>query len=77
MLSHFSCILLFATLWTVAHLQGSSVYGILRARILEWAAISFFRESSPSKDRASVSFVSCIAGRFFTTRATWEALKAI
>ena len=26
--------------------QGSSVYGILQARILEWAAISFFVQSN-------------------------------
>ena len=29
---------------------GSSVYGILQARILEWVAISFFRGSSQSRD---------------------------
>ena len=32
-------------------LPGSSVHGILQARILEWVAISFSRESSrPRKD---------------------------
>ena len=30
---------------------GSSVHGILQARILEWVAISFSRGSSPSRDR--------------------------
>ena len=30
---------------------GSSVHGILQARILEWVAISFSRESSQSRDR--------------------------
>ena len=29
---------------------GSSVYGILQARILEWVAIPFSRGSSPPKD---------------------------
>ena len=29
---------------------GSSVHGILQARILEWVAISFSRGSSPPKD---------------------------
>ena len=43
---------------------GSSVHGILQARILEWVAISFSRRSSQSRDRTCVS---CIAGRFFTT----------
>ena len=42
----------------------SSVHGILQARILQWVAISFSRESSRPRDR---THVSCIAGRFFTT----------
>ena len=39
-----SCVQLFATAWTST--PGSSVRGILQARILEWVAISFSRESS-------------------------------
>ena len=31
-------------------LPGSSVYGILRARIVEWGAIAFSWESSQSRD---------------------------
>ena len=31
---------------------GSSVHGILQARILEWVTISFFRESSQPRDQA-------------------------
>ena len=42
-LSRFSHVRLFATLWTVAP-PGSSVHGILQARILEWVAISFSRD---------------------------------
>ena len=42
---------------------GSSVHGILQARILEWLAIPFSRGSSQPKGR---TWVSCIAGRFFT-----------
>ena len=42
---------------------GSSVHGILQARILEWVAISFSRGSSQPRDR---TWVSCTAGRFFT-----------
>ena len=34
-LSCFSCVRLFATLWTVAPPPGSSVHGILQARTLE------------------------------------------
>ena len=40
-----------------------SVHGILQARILEWVAISFSRESSQPRDQTKVP---CIAGRFFT-----------
>ena len=60
-------------------LQGSSVHGILQARILEWVDISYSRESSWPRDRTCISYVSCLAGRFFTTSATWEAqeLKVI
>ena len=43
---------------------GSSVHGILQARILEWVAISFPRGSSQPRDWTQVSLV---AGRFFTT----------
>ena len=42
---------------------GSSVHGILQARILEWVAISFSGESSQPRDRTRVS---CIAGRHLT-----------
>ena len=41
---------------------GSSIHGILQARILEWVAISFSKESSRPRDRTQVS---CIAGRHF------------
>ena len=44
-------------------LPGSSVHGILQARILEWAAILFFRGSSQPRDQTQVS---TIVGRFFT-----------
>ena len=43
-------------------LPGSSVHGILQARILEWVAIPFSRGSSQPRDRTQVSR---IAGRFF------------
>ena len=50
---------------------GSSVHGILQARILEWVAISSSRSSWP-RDQTRVS---CIAGRFFTVWATREAQR--
>ena len=44
-------------------LPGSSIHGILQARILEWVAISFSRDWIQ---------VSCILGRCFTIWATRE-----
>ena len=49
---------------------GSSLHGILQARILEWVAIFFSRGSSCPRDWTQVS---CISGRFFTVWATREA----
>ena len=49
---------------------GSSVHGILQARILEWVAISSSRGSFRAKDWTHIHF--CTAGRFFTTSITWE-----
>ena len=48
---------------------GSSVHGILQARILEWVAIPFSRESSSHRDQTQVSF---IAGRLPTILTTRE-----
>ena len=42
---------------------GSSVPGILQARILEWVAMPLSRGSSHPRDQ---THVSCIAGGFFT-----------
>ena len=42
---------------------GSSVHGILQARILEWIAMPFSRGSSLPRDRTHVSYVSCIGRR--------------
>ena len=50
--------------------SGSSVDGILQARILKGVAIPFSRGSSRPVDGTQVSF---IAGRFFTLWATREA----
>ena len=63
-LSHFSRVQLFVSLWTVAHQAlcpwdspgkntGVGCHFILQA-------------SSQSKDQISVSYVSCISGCFFT-----------
>ena len=44
-------------------LPGSSVHGILQARILEWIGMPFSRGSFQSRGQ---TWVSCIASRFFT-----------
>ena len=46
---------------------GSSVHGILQARILEWVAMPSSTGSRWPRDRTRVSCSSCIAGRFFFT----------
>ena len=52
---------------------GSSVHGISQARALERAAISSTGGTSWSRDQTHVSYVSCIAGRFFICWAIMEA----
>ena len=54
-------------------LPGSSVHGILQARILEWVAMPSSRGSSRLRDRTHVSWSSCFAGRFFTTEPPKKA----
>ena len=51
-------------------LPGSSIHGILQARILEWVAISLSRGSSQPRDQTLVFRTS---GRFFTIWATKAA----
>ena len=48
---------------------GSSVHGILQARMLEWVAIFCPRGSSQPRDLTCVSYVSCTGRRIFTTTA--------
>ena len=61
------------TLWDPkdCSLPGSSIHGIFQARVLEWVAISFSRESSWPRDRTRVSHM---VGRCFTVWATGEVL---
>ena len=51
-------------------IPGSSLPGILQARVLEWVAISFSRGSSWPRDQ---TWVSSIPGRCFNLWATREA----
>ena len=59
------------TLWDPmgCSLPGSPVHGILQVRILEWAAIAYFRGSSRPKDWTQAF---CIAGKFSIIWATEE-----
>ena len=53
-----TCILFIATLWTIAmncSLPGSSVHGILQARILEWVAVSSSKEECHLTNGGSIS----------------------
>ena len=59
----------FATPWTDCSMPGSSVHGILHARILEWVAVPFCRGSSQPRGQTQIP---CFAGGFFTVWATRE-----
>ena len=53
---------------------GSSVHGILQARILEWVAIAFSGGASRLRDQ---THVSCIAGGSSTTESPGMLLGAL
>ena len=56
-------------------LPGSSVRGILLARILEWVSVPSSRGSSRPRDQTHVSLcLPALVGRFFTTsmRRAWQ-----
>ena len=76
MLSHFSHVQLFATLWTLAHQVPLSM-GTLQARMLEWVVMPFSRGSSPVRDQTRVSYISCSGRRVLTNSATLEAFGLI
>ena len=73
MLSRFSCVWLSATLWTIYSPPGSSVHGVLQARILVWVAMPGSRGSSQLRDQTHVSYISCIGRWVFTTSTIWKA----
>ena len=93
MLSCFSHVWFFATLWTVRS-SGSSAHGILQARIQEWVAMSSSREfpdpcplhwQAGSLDRGTWHLQSMGWQRVrhdwgthtFTASATWKALRVL
>ena len=53
----------------------SFVHWILQAKMLEWVAMPSSRAPSLPRDQTHVSYVSWMAGGFFTTSVTWEAQK--
>ena len=70
------CVLVIQLYLTLCNLMdcsslGSSIYTFLQARILEWVIISFSMGSSQPRDQ---TWVSHIAGTFFTIWATRESL---
>ena len=71
MLSHFSRVQLFVTLWTIA-CQAPLFMGFSPAKILELVAMPSSRGSSQPRDRTNVSSVLCTGRKVFTTSATWE-----
>ena len=50
-------------------LPGSSIHGVFQARVLEWGAITFSKQSSKPRDQ---THVSCISDSFFTVWVTRE-----
>ena len=72
-LSHFSCAQLFAILWAVAH-QAPLSMGFSRHEY--WSGLPCLPPGDLSYPEIGLrSLLSpALAGRFFTTRATWEAL---
>ena len=79
----FTCVLsLFCRVWVFetpmdCSTPGSSVHGILQARILEWVAIPSCRGSSWPRHHTCIFYVSCIGRWVFTTSTTWKALGSI
>ena len=52
---------------------GSSVHGILQAKIQEEVAMPSSSGSSQSRNQTHISYISCTAGRFFIISTIWEA----
>ena len=73
-LSHFSCVRLFATPWTVAHLSPLSIRFF---RYEYWSGLPFpTRGDLPDPGTEPTSLTPpTLTGKFFTTSTTWEAIK--
>ena len=53
---------------------GSSVHGILQARILEWVAMSSSKRSSPPRNR---THVSCITNSLYHWVTGWSSMRVL
>ena len=68
--------------WTLCNpmdgsLPGSSLHGILQARMMEWVAISSSRGSSQPRDGTWISCFFCIGRQILYPWATWEPLSSV
>ena len=63
-----SRVLLFVTLWTVVHQAALS----MEFSRQDWSGLPFSSPGDPLRDRIYISVSSASAGRFFTSRITWE-----
>ena len=71
MLIHFGHVDSFDIPWTVVRQPPLSM---AFSRQEYWSGcVPLSRGSSPTQGLKLISYVSCIAGRYFTTSATWEA----
>ena len=57
--------------------MGSSVHGILQARILEWVAHPPPGDVPNPGIKPASPVSPALADRFFTTSTTWEDLEAV
>ena len=72
MLTHFSCVQLLATPWTVAH-QAPLSTGFSKQEYWSGLLCPSPRDSpNPGKETASLMSLA-LAGGFFTTSTTWDA----
>ena len=53
-------------------LTGSSVHGVLQARILEWVAMPSSGDHSDPEIKPASLMSPALAGGFFTTNTTWQ-----
>ena len=71
MLSHFSRVQLFATLWTIAH-QAPLSMGFSRQECWSGHHALLWGSSQP-RDGPQFLMSPALVGGFFTTQTTWEA----